>query len=84
MKNEKVELGSISRFYSVEYEWDNGDSIFAVVAEMWDENTGSSNIDIVSINVNGVDVVMLKSELPQKKEQELDEEILRVFKEKRR
>lgn len=82
MKNVIVELGSVSRFYSVEYERDNGDTVFAAINEMWDANTDSGSIDIVSIEIGGVDV-MLKSELSQKEKQVLREEVFQVFENRR-
>jgi len=83
MKNEKVELTGISRFYLIEYERDDGDNVSAVIEEMWDGNTDSITAEIVSGSIDGVDIEMLKP-LPQKVEQELEEEILQVFEKNRR
>jgi hypothetical protein len=82
-KNENVELTGTSRYYSVEYERENGDSISAVVTEMWDALSKSQNIEIASVEIDEIDIEMLKP-LPQKVEQEIEEEIFNVFEENRR
>ncbi len=82
MKNEKVELTGISRFYSVEYERDNGEVVSAVVEEMWEGNTDTISLEVVNASVDGVDIDLLKP-LPPGKEQELKEEVFEVFEKNR-
>ena len=79
MKNEKVELTGISRFYSIEYERDDGDNVSVVIEEMWDALSESQGIDICSVKIDGLDIEMLLPELSQKTVQTIKAEIFEVF-----
>jgi hypothetical protein len=78
IKKESVELIGMSRSYSVEYERDNGDSISAVVTEMWNANPDSQDIEVTSIEVKAADGSFKEAG------QNMEEEILDVFEENRR
>jgi hypothetical protein len=78
IKNERVELTGINRFYLVEYERDNGDSISAVVTEMWNANPDSQDIEVTSIEVKAADGSFKEAG------QNMEEEILDVFWKNRR